>query len=110
VNELEQELQDSMRMVGMLVLRLGGYVVLSEDELVEMADPAWHFVTSKDPARGIVELRCIRREVLGTVSVSVGGGTPMALGQGELTSSGGMAALLRQVADEIAAKEPDNGS
>lgn len=113
VRDLERELIDAQRLVGALVLKLGGQVELSESEMDEMTDPAWHFVTTKDHARGVVTLRCGRQELMGTVSVSIrGGGQPIALGTGELTSPEGpqLAALLRRIADEVEGKETPGGS
>lgn len=113
VRDMERELIDAQRMVGALVLKLGGQVEPSESEVDEMTDPAWHFVMTKDHVRGVVALRCGRQELMGTVSVSVpGGGLPIALGTGELTSAEGpqLAALLRRIADEVESKETPSGS
>jgi hypothetical protein len=106
--DLERELTDAMRLVGVLVLRLGGRVELSSAELAEMADRRWDLMRLTHPDRDTVELRCVRQELLATVAVSVGVGAPMVLGRGDGSD---VVALLRQVADEIEGKkESDSGS
>lgn len=54
---LEAELRSALRLVFLLVQRLGGEVELSDDELISV-DPAWELLTRTDPMTNTMIVKC----------------------------------------------------